>query len=351
MLTCPRCGGSQLEQAEPGMLVCRTPIQVGGIPPGAHGQPHPVAIFEPCGTRFQVAPTATTPIPCDLPRCGLDSVGTCQGDCGRRVCFRHTGGGSTVICPDCSQAIAQKAAERKATATAERAHMLKQIGAVLKCSNDPLEVADTLTAHEELLASVRWRDDCRETWSRLVDVLALTPPYEYVQVQGRRRLFSSPSWSEKPGSRVGVWLAPAVGTFSGVWTGPREMPPETGFDLFLGRDGRLCCRDRGRRIVTLDLDRNGGDTTRVFILPARRPFETMREAGGDRKELRVADGIPMNRSVRFEHDPPGQTWLRPGDPNRQYQGYWEPRGFVRAVATILRSVVEPSGERGRSPSS
>jgi hypothetical protein len=86
LTTCPECGQDTLRQTTPGFYRCDGQRQVGWNegPPhvtGAGYQRTPV--YGPCDTSFQVG-AARSSSPCAL--CGRDSIGTCQGECGRRLC-------------------------------------------------------------------------------------------------------------------------------------------------------------------------------------------------------------------------------------------------------------------------
>jgi hypothetical protein len=182
---CPRCGGSQLRQIEPGEFECASLIDMSHLAPGGMMHAHRL-----CGHRFQLGSSSS--VPCAIPGCGFDSVATCQGGCSRRLCFQHTGSGTT-ICRDCAQqradATVQRQRERDAAAAKKFEQTRQRVVDVLKLSNEPREVAEALTSavvadDDRPLVTV---EECRDAWVRIAAAgLAGAPTHELTTTVGSK---------------------------------------------------------------------------------------------------------------------------------------------------------------------
>lgn len=325
-VSCPQCQGSNLRQITPGFYECLEQIVVGMAPPEATGLPHPAPVERPCGGRFQVGtPTAT--LSCAF--CGLDSIGTCEGDCARRLCGVHGTSRPPFLCRECldrrkTEKVREEAAAHRRAAEG-RARKQAEVNSILDASEDPEEVARTLRQHEELVDV----EQCRVAWSRLVESLALKPTHECVEIIGRGVRFfdlrinaSEPGrWHEVSESRIGVWRAAGAGS--------RRHPPFDGgreetetFDLFLTAGGEHW-RSVQSRLLSVGA---GGRGSERIVLPHGRPFATVRKG----KYVEVQDGIFIG-----QRDAPKAYYDRSVD---------HPMNFVRAVAAILGGLHGPAPE-------
>jgi hypothetical protein len=112
---CPECGGTSLKTITPSYLECISETQVGVVPPGAHGNPHPLPAMGSCGHRFHVPRPASAASPCF---CGRDSIGSCL-ECSRRICGLHGSGSGDFLCGDCVSVRRRAKEEAKAQAFQE----------------------------------------------------------------------------------------------------------------------------------------------------------------------------------------------------------------------------------------
>lgn len=308
---CPQCRGKRLQQITPSFYECLELVVVGMAPPEATGLPHPAPVERPCGARFQVGTPVVSPS-CGF--CGLDSIGTCEGGCERRLCGVHGTTRPPFLCRECLKRMKTKKAEEEA-ATRHRAQEARdrvraQLDSILRASEDPQEVAQALREHEELVD----RDHCREAWSRLIDALSLEPTHECVEIVGRgirffdlRMSASEPGrWRETADSRIEVWRAAEV---------------NIGLDLFLTAEGEYWRSTGCQEILYLQA---GGRSSRTFILPRGQPFEMVRGRG----HFEVPGSIQVRR--------PGasKTYI-----DRTIE---DPQLFIRAVATILEGLDGPA---------
>jgi hypothetical protein len=325
-VSCPQCRGKNLRQITPGYYECLDQVIVGMAPPEATGLPHPAPVERPCGARFQVGTPAATP---SCAFCGLDSIGTCEGGCARRLCGVHGTSRPPFLCRQCfDQRKAKKAQEEAAArrqAAVARDRNQAELNSILDASEDPEEVAQALRQHEELVDVER----CRAAWSRLVKSLALRPTHECVEIVGRGvrffdlrvNAFEPGRWREVPGSRIRVWRAAGAGS--------RRHPPFDGnpektetFDLFLTAEGEHW-RSVRSRLLSVGA---GGRSSERIVLPHGRSFATARKG----KYIEVPDGIFIG-----QHDAPKAYYDRSVD---------HPMNFVRAVAAILGGLHAPSSE-------
>jgi hypothetical protein len=287
-------------------------------PPEATGLPHPAPVERPCGARFQVGASVAPPS-CAL--CGLDSIGTCEGGCARRLCGMHGTSRPPFLCRECfdrrkaKKAQEEAAAMRRALEARDRNQV--EVDSILDTSEDPREIARVLRQYEDLVDVKR----CRAAWSRLVNDLSLQPTHEYVEIVGRGIRFfdlrvnaSEPGrWREVPGSRVGVWRAAGVGRRRHPSYGEIKEHVDT-FDLFLPAEGGPWHSSGLQPVLSLSA---GGRARRHIILPKGRPFEAVRMRG----HLQVPAAI--------------QTGDR-NAPKAYYDRSVEnPMDIVRAIAAIL----------------
>jgi len=119
---CPQCGGSDLRQITPGFFECLTQVQVGAIPPGAHGNREYLPVPGPFRHRFQVGSGNTEPC-----FCGRDSIGTCK-DCARRFCGLHGSSEGEFLCESC---VRQRSAKVE---TARRERYEAEVAVVRVCT-------------------------------------------------------------------------------------------------------------------------------------------------------------------------------------------------------------------------
>jgi hypothetical protein len=260
--------------------------------------------------------------------CGLDSIGTCEGGCARRLCGVHGTSRPPFLCRECfdrrkaKKAKEEAAAMRRAVQARDRSQV--EVNSILDTSENPGEVARVLRQHEDLVDVKR----CRAAWSRLVNSLSLQPTHECVEIVGRGVRFfdlrvsaSEPGrWREVPGSRVGVWRAAGVGRRRHPPYGEIQEHVDT-FDLFLPADGDPWRSTGLQPVLWLSA---GGRGRSHIILPKGRPFETVRMRG----HLQVPDAIQTG-----ERDAPKAYYDRSAE---------NPMDFVRAVAAILGGLNAPA---------
>lgn len=177
-------------------------------------------VYGPCGNRFQVAGGAAAP-PCDIPRCGRDSIGTCQGRCGRRLCGFCGAPRGPLVCADCLKAEAAEkrrlAEEQEREQARKRENAARQLAArrqeadqELARSTDRLEILRVLKSRSELLS----REECVAAWLRLAETDPVAPSHQIATVFGRGHFLicgwqGDPGWNwRERGKREDAWLAP-----------------------------------------------------------------------------------------------------------------------------------------------
>jgi hypothetical protein len=327
-VSCPKCHGSKVRQITHGYYECLERIVVGAVPPEATGHPHPTPVERPCGNRFQIGPPVATP---SCAFCGLDSIGTCEGGCNRRLCGTHGTIRPPFLCRECLGRRKAEEAEEEAAARKrveeEWDRNQAELDSALEASDDPHEVARVLRKHEELVDV----DRCRAAWSRLVASLSLEPIHECVEIVGRGIRFfdlrvgaSEPGrWREVDGSRIGVWRAAGGASQRHRSYGDIEESVESGFDLFLTAEGDYWRSTGSQEVLWLQA---GGRGRKRLVLPKGRSFETVRERG----HLVVPDSIQVSK---------------PDAPSTHIDRSVEnPMDFVRAVAAILEGLEDPAFE-------
>lgn len=213
--------------------------------------------------------------------CGRDSIGTCQGGCGRRLCGLHGPSSGTFICHQCTTERAARDQRQRDAAEAERraaaARRRAEAAAELAACEHPEELRRVLIARGRDTVP----DDCRAAWTALVSRGALEPTDEIVTVHGkgtpigwlisRGVSWERGSWSEAPGTRVDLWRAPEEGRR------PVEFHYGTDHwhrgDLWLDAGGALWqTRDSEIELSIYNYSRS---ETR-FILPKGKPFKPKR---------------------------------------------------------------------------
>jgi len=221
--TCPKCGGKDVKQVTPALFECETEVQTDWFdaPPEVTGtgmfERH--ALYGPCGHRFQVPGIAAAP-PCEIPRCGRDSVGRCQGQCGRRLCGLCGAPRGPFICADCLKAQAEEkrrvAEEQEEAASRKREKAARQLAdrrqsadQELAPLSDPIEILHVLERKSELLG----RKACAAAWVRLAETGSVTPGHQIATVFGRGHFLicgwqSDPGWNwHERGKREDAWFA------------------------------------------------------------------------------------------------------------------------------------------------
>jgi hypothetical protein len=157
MRQCSRCGHPVLEtssrQLSPGLFECTSLIDM-SHPGGPGGQW--IHGARPCGHRFQSGHASG--IPCAVSGCGFDSLATCQGGCGRRLCYAHAN-----VCPSCrreqgkrkeAETAALRAAEEEAANGVRRA--ASAVAHILRTSDDARELGETMLEHSTIGGFWRW---------------------------------------------------------------------------------------------------------------------------------------------------------------------------------------------------
>jgi hypothetical protein len=198
---CPQCGGSRVRPITPGYYECLEDVVIGGVPPEVTGLPHHIPDLRPCGARFHVG-AAGASVPCAF--CGLDSIGTCEGGCERRLCGNHGTAKPPFLCRECivrRQAESDRA-ERERVEARVLAHKreLEEISERLDSAESPTEIAELVRRGGAGLGA----EALGAAWKRLIDGGSLgPPPYDVVTVTFTyRRPFGNMS---KELSRVGAW--------------------------------------------------------------------------------------------------------------------------------------------------
>ena len=235
-----------MKQITPGLFECETEVQTGWLdaPPEATGtgmfERH--ALYGPCGHRFQVIGATAAP-PCEVPGCGRDSIGSCQGQCGRRLCGLCGAPRGPLICADCLKAQAAEkgrvAEERVRTEARVRERAARQLSDRRRAADqelaplsDPVEILHVLERESELLS----RDACAAAWVRLTDNDSITPGHQIATVFGRGHFLTlgwqgDPGWNwHERGKRQDVWFAAESETYLDK-TGQEWRPISA---LFLG---------------------------------------------------------------------------------------------------------------------
>lgn len=311
MSRCPVCGGSDVRQITPGFFECTSQIDV-SVPPGLFGNPTLIGGSHVCGHHFQDGTSTASP-PCGIPGCGRDSIGTCQGGCGRRLCGLHGPPAGSFICEACQVEREREDARRRDLADAEaRAaadERRAEVAEKLSACQDAREAAGVLNAHVAEVAAA----DCRATWVRLATSGAVAPTHEIVKVEGHPTLVGflkfevRGSWSESPEGRSDLWCAPDAGYH------PRGHGA-SGFDVLLDAEGSLW-RSRRSDVELSIYDRNSRE--HQLILPKGSPFKTRR---GSRD---IGHRIVFYRAV-------GALWCDAVD-----AGEFGPERYARVVASAL----------------
>jgi hypothetical protein len=194
---CPQCGGESVRQITPNFYECLETVVVGGVPPSVTGLPHPIPDRRPCGTRFQIGAPGPTPS-CDF--CGLDSIGTCEGGCERRLCGNHGTTTSPFLCRECIAAIRAERESANRERAAEGKRELADIAALLREATAPSYIAELIRRGGPGLPG----EAITDAWARLMAAGALSPaPREIVTVKfSYRRPFGN---AAKETSRRAGW--------------------------------------------------------------------------------------------------------------------------------------------------
>jgi hypothetical protein len=220
--TCPKCGGSDLRRITGTFFECVTETEVGwhDAPPEVTGtgMPQRRPIYGPCEHRFQMDMGLTSP--CEIPYCGRDSVGTCQGGCKRRLCGLCGAPRGSFRCRDCIEAVqieerqaAQRRQEKTAQATQLEARDLAQRQSLareqLEAATSRREVARIFLENPLLLN----KKECQEAWRRALTRDPIAPTHEITPVAGRAHLLmldqSDPGWQwREVGDRFMAWKNP-----------------------------------------------------------------------------------------------------------------------------------------------
>jgi hypothetical protein len=194
-ITCPQCGGTALREIAPGFFECVSDIDI-SMPPGMMGNPTLVGGARRCGHRFQTG-RAGGAMACAF--CGRDSIGTCEGECGRRLCGIHGAADGPFRCAEC---IDKERREGEDARQANFARIRTRLRAAIE-SDDAATLAAALredgpqAAHFGLLED----NEFREAWKRYIRLCSPTPDYEYVPLRpGGRWRDPTP----KPG-RLPIW--------------------------------------------------------------------------------------------------------------------------------------------------
>jgi hypothetical protein len=220
----------------PGLFECTSLIDT-SHPGGPGGQW--IHGARPCGQRFQSG--RASGIPCAVSGCGFDSLATCQGGCGRRLCYQHAS-----VCPSCQAE--QKRAEAAAKVAAEREATNKRDAIVARLleTTHGAEISELLINNVDILTLA----DARSVWLSILQRLHPSATHELVTLIGQTTFagfFTSipgptgnqrGSWKET-GTRAPLWLASNAGRIfvrgyegcSSKWT--------EGVDVVLDTDGKL----------------------------------------------------------------------------------------------------------------
>ena len=153
------------------------------VPPGLMGNEDWILGGRPCGHRFQVG--AGRSELCGIPQCGRDSIGTCQGLCGRRLCGMHGSTTGSFLCAACARELAARQerqrdeAERKAAAAAERevaetTRRREALQAKLVAATTPPEIAHLVVENKGLLTE----EVSRAAWIRIAESRAIEPSHD-----------------------------------------------------------------------------------------------------------------------------------------------------------------------------
>lgn len=241
--TCPACGGATLRQITSTFFECETPMDA-SIPPAVAGNPGWLHASRPCGHRFQLGTPAGSLTPCGVPRCGRDSIGTCQGGCARRLCGLHGTTGGSFVCRDClAEQERQRERERTerttAAGVAARA-AAEEASTELAACEEPRAVHDIIVSRP---TDVRL-DACKAAWCRLVEA-GLQPTHEVIKIEGlanpAARWFGRTSrgaWTESKEPRLAAWYAPSTRSRQVPTNEPRAAGLEEK-DLYLDASGSL----------------------------------------------------------------------------------------------------------------
>lgn len=239
-ITCPKCGGSEVHPITPGFYECVTPVQVGwnDAPPAvtkAGFQRTPV--FGECGHSFSVAAGSTPP--CQIPRCGRDSIGTCQGRCGRRLCGLHGSRTGSLLCADCIAESERERSDHAARVSTERAATQESLRAEVHARLTDCTTHDDLRSALEKYQRHASQDDVRSAWQRLGPASFRAGTHELVTLIGRSNLLGrlinegAPqpgSWSET--GRQPLWRCwtPTPDESTETWdqTSPKRWLDATG---------------------------------------------------------------------------------------------------------------------------
>jgi hypothetical protein len=286
-IACPRCGGSDVRQITPGSFECESEVQTGwhDAPPSVTGAGFQrLPVWGPCGHEFQIGAWRATPS-CGWPECGRDSIGTCVGNCGRRLCGHHGPKDGPFRCADCAR---EHALRRK------REEETKQAEAAESSAKDKIALEERLaaaTTAETLLQVLREVDRtpapkaaCREAWMRLVAAGEVRARHDIVAVEGHG---TAPGWVL---SRFGLTSQ------RGSWSSPTPF-----IEIWPSSDGAVWIDAKAvayrRKPGEVRLSINGEPRTRYFVLPKGERMDTRRQAdsgyGGTHRWFEVVNGIQV----------------------------------------------------------
>jgi hypothetical protein len=245
---CPECGSDEVHPITPGYFECRAQIVVGGIPPSVTGLPHHLPGFRPCGTYFQVGTSAPAQS-CAL--CGFDSVGTCEGGCGRRLCGKHGTKSPPFLCRAClerkvgEQQREKVAAHESAVRTQARRH--DEVLAQALGSDDRTEIATLLNDSVGVLTT----EDGKKVWQRLLDLGQIPPTHEMATMAGTPTLIGSLMSRSREHPQRGSWVE--TGSRRDLWFAPRDTDLTSrgqgdGFDAVLDVSGNLFRAESSARL-------------------------------------------------------------------------------------------------------
>ncbi|HEX5608880.1 MAG TPA: hypothetical protein VFX45_02170 [Solirubrobacterales bacterium] len=157
-----------MRQVTPHYYECLELVVVGGVPPNVTGLPHPIPDQRLCGTRFQIGGSGPA-LSCAF--CGLDSIGTCEGGCGRRLCGNHGTTNAPFLCRECIAGIEAERKQAEDERVAQGKRELAEIAAQLRNATAPSHIADLIRRGGPGLPS----EAIADAWSRLMEAGALRP--------------------------------------------------------------------------------------------------------------------------------------------------------------------------------
>jgi hypothetical protein len=166
--------------------------------------------YHRCGHRFQVGSGFSEP--CGIANCGRDSIGHCQGGCGRRVCGLHATVTGSLVCVDCQAERQASVRRREADEAAVRRTEAQKANEELRKATSPREVKEFLRGHSAVITT----DSCAIAWRSLVargiptdvEIATVRETTGYDARGWAHRLWRFVEESRVPGWRAGTdrWL-------------------------------------------------------------------------------------------------------------------------------------------------